>query len=304
MAKILITGGSGLVGKAISEILLRTKHQPIWLSRETGSFNGIKKFKWDIDKNYIDENAFEDVESIIHLAGAGIADKRWTPDYKKQILDSRIKSAELLFDHISKNNIKIKTLVGGSAIGIYGAVQSEKIFTEKDESGTDFLAKTCVQWEKSYEPFINAGVRTSIIRTGVVLSKNGGAYAKMVFPFKLGFGAAIASGKQYFPWVHINDIAGIFVHALLDQSVSGIFNGVSTELVNNTDFSRQLAKSYHKPFFLPNIPKFALKLAMGEGAVMVTEGVKISNKKIKESGYKFEFDSLEKALKDLAAKSS
>jgi hypothetical protein len=300
MAKILITGGSGLVGKAISEILLRNKHQPIWLSRETGSFNGIKKFKWNIDKNSIDEKAFEDVESIIHLAGAGIADKRWTPDYKKQILYSRIKSADLLFDHISKNNIKLKTLVGGSAIGIYGAVQSEKIFTEKDEPGTDFLAKTCVLWEKSYEPFINAGIRTSIIRTGVVLSKNGGAYAKMVLPFKLGFGAAIASGKQYFPWLHINDIAGIFVHALLDQNINGVFNAVSAEMVNNTDFSRQLAKSYHKPFFLPNIPKFALKLAMGEGAVMVTEGVKISNKKIKESGYKFEFDSLEKALKDLA----
>ena len=300
MAKILITGGSGLVGNAISERLLKTGHEPIWLSRESGSSKGIKKFKWDIAKNYIDEKAFEGVDSIIHLAGAGIADKRWTAEYKQQIIDSRVKSAELLFDHISKHNIKIKTLVGGSAIGYYGAIQSQKTFTEKDEPGTDFLAKTCVQWEKSYEPFINAGIRTSIIRTAVVLSKNGGAYAKMVPVFKLGFGAALASGKQYFPWIHINDIAGIYIHALFDQTIHGIYNATATEVPTNKDFSKQLAKSYNKPFFLPNVPKVLLKLAMGEGSVMVTEGIKISNQKIIDTGYKFEFDSIEKALKDLA----
>lgn len=302
MSKILITGGSGLVGKAISELLLKKDHEPVWLSRESGTFKGIKKYKWDISKNHIDENVFEGVESVIHLAGTGIADKRWTTSYKQQIIDSRVKSAELLFNHISKNNIKLKTLIGGSAIGYYGASQSEKIFTESDEPGTDFLAESCVLWEKSYQPYINAGIRTSIIRTGVVLSNQGGAYAKMAPAFKYGFGAALASGNQFFPWIHINDIAGVFVHTLFNETTNGIYNAVGAELITNNDFSKQLANSFNKPFFLPNVPKWALKLAMGEGAAMVTEGLKISNQKIIDSGYKFEFESLEKTLKDLAIK--
>jgi len=302
MAKILITGGSGLVGKAISELLLTKAHEPIWLSRESGTFKGIKKYKWDISKNYIDENAFDGVESVIHLAGTGIADKRWTSDYKKQIIDSRVKSAELLFNHISKNNIKLKTLIGGSAIGYYGASQNEKIFGESDESGTDFLAESCVLWEKSYQPFINAGIRTAIIRTGVVLSKHGGAYVKMAPAFKYGFGAGLATGKQFFPWIHINDVAGIFVHTLFNENTNGIYNAVGSELINNNDFSKQLAESFKRSFFLPNVPKWALKMAMGEGAMMVTEGLKISNQKIKDSGYNFEFTSVEKALKNLASK--
>jgi len=300
MAKILITGGSGLVGSVISSKLLQNNHQPVWLSREGGDFKGIKKFKWDIDKNYIDEKAFEGIDGIIHLAGAGIADKRWTTEYKKQIIDSRVKSSELLFETISKNKFPVKTFVGGSAIGYYGAIQSQKTYTENDKAGNDFLAETCVLWEKSYEPFIKAGIRTTIIRTGIVLSNKGGAYAKMAPAFKMGFGAALASGNQYFPWIHINDIAGIYIHALFNQNINGIYNAVSSESINNCDFSKQLARSFNKPFFLPNVPKFLLKMAMGEGAIMVTDGVKTSNQKIKDSGYKFEFDSVEVALKDLA----
>jgi uncharacterized protein (TIGR01777 family) len=299
MTKILITGGSGLVGKTVSELLLKKGHTVVWLSRESGNYKGITKFKWDISKKYIDEKAFEGVDSIIHLAGAGIADKRWTTEYKKQIIDSRVKSSELLFNYMSKNKFPIHTLVGGSAMGYYGAIQSEKLFLETDNAGTDFLAETCVLWEKSYEPFINSGIRTSIIRTGIVLSKQSGAYAKMAPAFKLGLGAAVASGEQYFPWIHINDIAKIFVHALLDQKVSGIYNGVASELITNKEFSKQLAKSFNKPFFLPNVPAFILKIVMGESSVMVTEGTKISNQKIKDSGFKFEFESLETALKSL-----
>lgn len=299
MSKILITGGSGSLGVVISELLLKTGHQLVWLSREAGNYKGITKFKWDISKNYIDEKAFEGVESIIHLAGTPIADKRWTHEYKKQIIDSRVKSSELIFDYVSKNKFPIRTLVGSSAMGYYGAIQSEKLFLETDNAGADFLAETCLLWEKSYEPFINSGIRTSIIRTGVVLSKQHGAYAKMAPAFKLGLGAALASGKQYFPWIHINDIAAMFVYALLNQNISGIYNGVASELITNKEFSRQLAKSFNKPFFLPNVPAFILKLVMGEGSVMVTEGIKISNKKIKDTGFKFEFESAETALKSL-----
>lgn len=299
MSKILITGGTGLLGKTISEILLKNDQKVVWLSREAGNYNGITKFKWDINKNYIDEKAFEGVESIIHLAGAPIANKRWTDSYKNEIIKSRVKSSELLFDHISKNNYPVKTFIGGSAMGYYGSGISEKIFTEDDAAGSDFLAETCSLWEKSYEPFIKKGIRTVIIRTGVVLSKHEGAYAKMAPAFKLGLGAAVASGKQYFPWIHINDITNMFIYALQNQNLQGIYNGVSSEFINNKDFSRQLAKSFNRSFFMPNIPGFLLKIAMGEGAIMVTGGVKISNKKIKETGFKFEFETAAEALQSL-----
>lgn len=299
MSKILITGGTGLLGKTISEILLKNGHTIVWLSREAGNYKGITKFKWDLSKNYIDEKAFEGVESIIHLAGAPIADKRWTDSYKKEIIDSRVKSSELLFNYISKNDYPVKTFIGGSAMGFYGSGISEKIFTEEDPAGFDFLAETCVLWEKSYEPFIEKGLRTVIIRTGVVLSKHEGAYAKMAPAFKFGLGAAVASGKQYFPWIHINDIANMFVYALQNQKIQGIYNGVSSEFINNKDFSRQLAVSFNRPFFMPNIPGLLLKTAMGEGAIMLTGGVKISNKKIKETGFKFEFETAKEALQSL-----
>ena len=300
MAKILITGGSGLVGKAISELLLKKNHQPVWLSREAGEFNGIKKFKWDISNNYINDKVFEGVDGIIHLAGTGIADKRWTADYKQQIIDTRVKSSKLLIDCILKNNYPISAFVGGSAIGYYGATQSPTLVSENTAAGHDFLAEAFIQWEKSYDPLINSPINTSIIRTGIVLSKHGGAYSKMIPPFKLGLGAALASGQQFFPWIHINDIAAIFVHALFNKQVTGAYNAVGTELVTSKEFSQQLAKSFNKPFFLPNVPKFILKMALGEGAIMVTEGLKISNQKIKESGFKFEFETLYAALYNLA----
>jgi uncharacterized protein len=299
MAKILITGGSGLVGSRISELLVKEGHQPCWLSRQEGESNGIRRYKWDLSKKYIDEKSFEDTEHIIHLAGSGIVDKRWTHSYKKEILDSRVKTSELLFDHISKNNYPIKTLVGGSAIGYYGALTSEHTFSEEDLPGHDFLGETCVLWEKSYDPFVSLGIRTVIIRTGIVLSQKGGAYAKMVKPFKFGLGAAIGSGNQYFPWIHIDDIAAIFVHALFHDALKGSYNATATEQITNKEFSRHLAISLRKPFFLPVLPAFLLKMALGERAITITEGVKINNSKLKNSGFLFRFDSLEAALNDL-----
>lgn len=296
MAKILITGGSGLLGRAISQLLLKEGHQPIWLSRSEGSENGIKTFTWNLVSRTIDEKAFEGVEHIIHLAGSGIVDKRWSLAYKKELLESRVKSSELLQDYILKTKCPLKSFVGGSAIGYYGAVENNHVFTEGDLPGRDFLAETCVNWEKSYLPLTTAGIRTSIIRTGIVLSKNGGAYAKMVFPFKLGLGAAVASGKQAFPWIHIDDIAALFVRALFDEKYSGIYNGVSSETTSNLEFSQQLAKSLKRPFFLPKVPAFILHLALGERAVTLTKGAFVSNQKIKESGFRFNYEQLSDAL--------
>lgn len=302
MAKVLISGGSGLLGRAISDILLKNNYEVAWLSREEGSYNSIKKMKWNIDENYIDERAFENVEHIIHLAGAGIADKRWTNAYKKEILDSRIRSSQLIYNYTTKLNIKVKTLVGASAVGFYGARSSEELVNENEKPINDFLSRTCLAWENSYLPFKELGIRTPIIRIGVILSNNGGAYKKMVPPFKFNLGCSIGSGKQYFPWIHINDVANIFVHALKNELLKETYNAVGSEHVNMNTFSKQLAKSIHRFTFLPNVPTFVLKMVLGESHLMVTEGLKISNQKIKDAGFKFEFENLSDALTNLASK--
>jgi uncharacterized protein (TIGR01777 family) len=281
--------------------LIKNKHEPVWLGREEGNFNGIKKFRWDPAQHYTDEKAFEGVEIVIHLAGAAITDKRWTAKYKKEIIDSRVKSSALLFDYISKHNYPVRTLVGASAVGYYGARQSNKLFTENDGPGNDFLAECCTLWENSYKSFIASGMRTTIFRTGIVLSKNGGAYPTLSRPFKSGVGVALASGKQYLPWIHINDLAAMYVNAALNNTMNGVYNAVAPELVTNKQFSKQLAKSLHRPFFLPNVPKVLLQLALGESAIAITEGLKISSQKIKEAGFTFEFENLPQALDDLAA---
>jgi uncharacterized protein len=301
MAKILITGGSGLLGKAISDLLIRSNHLPVWLSRSGDESGPVKKYKWDLEKQYIDEKAFENTEYVIHLAGAGIAEKRWTRTYKDEILASRVKSSALLHACITKNGYGIKTLVGGSAIGYYGARQSDTIIHEHEHAGSDFLAQTCALWEKSYQPFARIGIRTPVIRTGVVLSNNGGAYQKLSPVFRAGFGAAIADGRQYFPWIHINDIAAIFVFALFKENMNGVYNGVSSELIDNKNFSEKLARSFNKRLILPNIPSAALHLVMGKRALMLTEGLKISNHKIKVAGFEFQFENMEGALRELAA---
>jgi uncharacterized protein len=300
MAKILITGGSGLVGHTISELLLEMGHKPCWLSREAGSWRGIQKYKWSLDKKYIDLHAFDDVESVIHLAGAGIVDKRWTRDFKKEIIDSRVKSTELLWETVSKNTIQLKSFVGASAVGYYGSESSDYEFTEMDLPGRDFLAKTCIEWENSYKPFSRSNIRTTIIRTGIVLSEKGGAYAKMLPAFKFGLGAGVGKGSQFFPWIHINDLANIFIQGALNPAIQGVYNAAATESVTNHEFSKMLAESLRRPFFLPNIPEFVLKLALGERAIALTSGLKISNEKIKATGFKFEFDNLKEALNDLS----
>lgn len=300
MAKILITGGTGLVGSAISKRLMNEGHEVLFLSREAGETKGIIKYKWDVKSGYIDLNAFEGVEAVIHLAGSGIVDKAWTEAYKKEILDSRVKSSELLFKTIQKNKFPIKTLIGGSAIGYYGSSMSDHVFKEEDIAGDDFMGRVCLAWENSYKAFTAAGIRTCIIRTGIVLSKNGGAYPKMLLPFKLGLGSPFGSGKQSFPWIHINDLAGIFIYALKHENLHGTFNAVASEVLTNKDFSHKLAQSLNRPYFMPAVPLFLLKLILGERVVTISTGLKISNQKIKEAGYVFEFDAADKALAELA----
>ena len=302
MAVILISGGTGLVGKALSNLLLSKGHEVRILSRNPKSTNNIKSFYWDVEKNEIDEKAFDGVEHIVHLAGSGIADKRWTNARKQDIVDSRVNSIILITSILKKKNIQLKSFVGASAIGIYGMTTSEKIFTETDKGQNDFLSQSCIQWENTYQEIQTLSNKNCIIRIGVVLSKDGGALKRLLPLFNLGLGSAVGSGKQYMPWIHINDLVSVFHEALFNSNYNGIYNAVSSEESTNQSFSKQLAKSLSKPFFLPNVPSFALKLVFGELANVLLEGSRVNSKKLIDTGFQLRFPSLNEALKDLVSK--
>jgi len=302
MAIILISGGTGLVGKALTKRLLSEGHEVRVLSRNPQSSSQLKSFYWNLEKNEIDEKAFDGVEHIVHLAGSGIADKRWTDARKQDIIDSRVNSMKLITEVVKKKNIQLKSFVGASAIGIYGMTTSEKIFTETDKGANDFLTQSCGQWENSYQQIQALSNKNCIIRIGVVLSKDGGALKRLLPLFQFGLGSAVGSGKQYMPWIHIDDLVSVFYEALFNSNYSGIYNAVSPEETTNQSFSKQLAKSLSKPFFLPNVPAFALKLLFGEMANVLLEGSRVSNQKIINNGFHFQYTTLSEALMGIVSK--
>lgn len=302
MAVILISGGTGLVGKALFNHLLSKGHEIRILSRNPKSTNNIKSFYWHVEKNEIDEKAFDDVEHIVHLAGSGIADKRWTDARKQEIIDSRVNSMKLISSIVKKKNIQLKSFVGASAIGIYGMITSDKIFSENDKGQDDFLSQSCMQWENAYQEIQTLSNKNCIIRIGVVLSKDGGALKRLMPMFQLGLGSAVGSGKQYMPWIHIDDLVSVFQEALFNSNYSGIYNAVSSEEISNQAFSKQLAKSLSKPFFLPNVPAFILKLMFGEMANVLLEGSRVSSQKLTDNRFQFQFPTLNEALKAIVSK--
>jgi uncharacterized protein (TIGR01777 family) len=299
MAKILISGGSGLIGKAISKLLIQNNHQVVWLSREAGYWEGIQKYKWDWKTNQMDENALQGVDVVINLAGAGIVTKAWTKKYKQEILDSRVKSTNLLIKSIQKNNIHLKSFIGASAVGFYGADMSKDVFQENSGAGDDFLANTCKKWENAYKPLNRLTDQFVVIRIGIVLDRNGGAYPKMAMPFKLGIGSALGSGKQLLPWIHLEDLCRMFLFFIDQPSLSGTYNAVSSEIASNRYFSELLANSFKKPILLPNVPIFILKLLLGERHITITRGLIISNQKILNTGFKFIHTELRAVLNQL-----
>ncbi|MBI9042141.1 TIGR01777 family oxidoreductase [Lutibacter sp.] len=297
MASILVTGGTGLIGKHLCNLLSKKGHKVLILSRN--SSNNPNVFKWDIENNYIDENAIKNIDFIIHLAGEGIADKRWTSDRKKLLIKSRVASANLLFKKVKELNPNLKGFISASGIGYYGAITSEEIFDENSASGNDFLSTICVQWEEASLQFNLLNIRTVLLRTGVVLTKKGGALEIIIMPIKFGLGAALGSGKQYMPWIHIDDLCEMYLQAIENTKLKGIYNAVAPEHCTNNTLSKAIAKVLNKPFFLPNIPAFLLKIVLGKLSCILLEGSKVSSKKIEETGFKFQFSNLNDALKNL-----
>ncbi|MDX5404243.1 MAG: TIGR01777 family oxidoreductase [Bacteroidota bacterium] len=298
MKTILISGGTGTIGQHITAKLLSFGFQVRFLStRRNYRKEGVETFHWDPSKYSMDRRSLEGTDAIIHLAGASIS-KRWTQNYKEEIYNSRIQSTDTLYRALKEGNPGVKHFISTSAVGYYPS-HPTKIYHEDDSPGTDFLSAVCHHWEEHARLIGDLGIREARLRVGFVLDKDSGALQKMALPVKFGLGAPIGSGQQYIPWIHLEDVANMFIHLLTHPELTGPFNGVGPESVKNRDLMKSIAKVLHRPMFLPPVPGFLLKLVMGQMATLALMSTRVSNEKIAGSGFSYQFSTLEEALKDL-----
>lgn len=299
-SKILITGGTGLVGTRLSEKLAQMGHTVTHLSRRANPNAKYPAFKWDIEKGEIDPEALQ-VDHIIHLAGAGVGDEKWTEKRKKVIYDSRVDSTQLLHDKVKEAGIKLKSFLCASAIGYYGMDTGDQLLTESSPGADDFLAKVTHDWEAAAAGFKALDIPLTYLRIGVVFSSQGGALVKMAQPVKFGVGAALGSGRQYISWIHIDDICDMIIW-LIDNKKEGIYNGVAPNPLTNAEITKAIAQTLKKPLFLPPVPAFVLKLMLGEMSSIALGGNKVSAQKLQDEGFKFQFDDIRSALSDIYKK--
>lgn len=295
--KILITGGTGLIGRRLTAMLLEEGNSVVHLSRSAKGT--VPTFQWDVKNKTIDDRAFEDVDVIIHLAGAGIGDKRWTAKRKREILDTRVASTQLLFETIKKLPKRPTTFISASGIAFYGLTDKKAKYTEKDEQGSGFLADVVRDWESAADQFSALGLRVVKIRTGLVLSREGGALKPMTIPVKYYFGSPLGSGKQPMSWIHIDDLCRIYMEVIKSDEMQGAYNAVTTNVVSNKTFTKQLGKALKKPIILPAVPEFALRLVLGEMADLIVTGTTVYPERLLDSGFRFQFESLETALAEI-----
>lgn len=294
--KILITGGSGLLGSSLTQKLLSENIDVVHLTREKNSKNDVKNYLWNWGKNEIDERCFNGITHIIHLAGAGIAEKAWTQKRKNTIVKSRVLTARLLHSKIESLNIDLKAFISASAVGFYGAQVSEKEFNESDVSYEDFMGNCCKQWENAADLFIPIS-RVVKLRLGVILDKDFGALPRIARMIKNRIGSPLGTGNQYMPWIHIDDAVEIFYKAIRNNEYSGVYNAVSTENITNSILTKSVGRVLNRKIWLPNVPSFILRFLYGEMSDTILKGVKVSNKKIKNLGFKFKYNKIDEALK-------
>ncbi len=296
--KILITGGTGLIGTEISKLLLTEEHEVVYLSRKPGRNKlGIMEYGWDPDKGTLDERAWEGVTAVINLAGAPL-NKRWTASYKSEILRSRVDSTRLLFNSAQKHAIRLNAFVSASAVNYYPH-SYERLYTEDAAPGSDFLSMVCQKWEQEAQNFEQLDIRTVRCRIGIVLSRKGGALAEIIKPAKFGLGAPLGNGKQWQSWIHIEDVARAFVEVLEDDTYQGPVNVVAPTPVSNRELSRLTAEALSKPHFVPAVPALALKLALGEMATIVLASAKADNAVLREHDFSYRHAHLKEALQNL-----
>lgn len=298
--KILITGATGLVGNELVSLLLQngeTVHYLTTNKKKIESQSNYKGFYWNPEQGIIDENCFIGVEAIIHLAGANIG-KRWTKNYKQEIIESRILSSNLLFKSLKDFPHEVKQIVSASAVGIYPD-NLKKLYSENDkEVDNSFLGNVVVKWEESIDKFKLLNIKVCKLRTGLVLSNKGGALMEMLKPIKYGAGAPFGSGKQVQSWIHIHDLAELYYFAV-KNSWQGVFNAVAPNPVTNKQLTEEIATAIKRPIIIPTIPKFLMKLVLGEMHIMLFTSQNVSAQKASDNGFVFKYKLIDKALKHL-----
>jgi len=298
---ILITGGSGLIGKSLTDELLKQGYTVSHLSRGKGRDSRIKTYQWNVEQGLIDENCLNGVDSIIHLAGAGIADKRWTKKRKKLLIDSRTQSIGLLYDLIKRKPNLVKNILSASATGYYSN-RGDELLTEDSLPAKDFLGYCCTVWEQAVDKGKELNLRVVKLRTGVVLSRKGGALPPLSLPIKLGAGTALGTGRQWIPWIHIRDAVDMYLHVLENNSIQGVYNMVAPNPVTNKQLTKAVAKQLRRPYWLPNVPSFILRTLLGQMSLVVLGSTRVSAKKIESTNFKFNYPLLADALKELYGK--
>jgi len=296
---VMITGGSGLIGRYLTSALLSGGYNVSHLSRKSHRSDKVTVHMWDPKKGYIETDGLEGVDYLIHLAGANIGERLWSAARKDEIMHSRINSARLLHETITYTGVPLKAFISASAVGFYGSETSDRIFKEEDTPGTDFLGITCRRWEEAAELFEKSGIRTVKIRTGVVLEKSDSALSKLMLPGKFGLLLKTGNGRQYMPWIHISDLCGIYLKAIADTGMSGSYNAVAPQQVTHTEFMKVLGEVMKRPVLKPSVPSLIIKAVLGEMSDVILKGSRVSPGKIINAGYRFNFASLHAALNDV-----
>ena len=298
-----------MIGNELTKHLSARGYQIMILTREVPgnkSHNGSVSYAvWDVNKQMIDKEAVQKADFIIHLAGAGVVDKKWTEAYKAEIRNSRTKSSALLIDALRKNENKVQAVISASAIGWYGEDPSlrREGFIESDEHAAGFLGETCKMWEESIEPVTEFGKRLVKLRLGIVLSNTGGALVEFKRPLHFGIAGILGSGKQVISWIHIDDLCRIFIEAIENTRLSGVYNAVAPKPVTNKVLTLQLAQAMRGKFSIPlHVPGFVLKLMLGTRSIEVLKSTTVSSDKIRKAGFQFNYPSIEEAIKELCSK--
>lgn len=302
MSNILIAGGTGLLGMRLSHLLKEKGHQVFHLSRKQNLNATFPAYQWDLEKQFIDPAVMEKAEVIINLAGAGVADARWTDARKQLIIDSRVDSALLLKSFIENKKTPARTYISASAVGYYGN-RGNQLLKETDPPGEEgFLAESVIAWEKAIDQVAETGIRTVAFRIGIVLSTKGGALEKMLLPFNFFNGTYFGDGSMYYSWIHIDDIANMFIEAVDNEAYSGYYNGVGPHPATNKEIILACKKALGKPAIILPAPAIVLRTAMGEMADMILDSTRVSSEKIERAGFRFQFPELMPAIKDLLAR--
>jgi len=305
MDTVLITGGTGLVGRALSRLLTEVGYRVIILSRHSGTSSDnplISYAQWDIARQTIDVAAVQQADYIVHLAGANVADKRWTSSRKKEIMNSRTKSSELLHDTLAKHSNKVKKVISASATGYYGEDQGHA-FVESDPPANDFLGTTVVAWEESVLKMKQLGKKVVLLRTGIALSPEGGALKEFYKPLRFGFATILGNGDQYISWIHLHDLTRLYLSAIVNHELEGIYNAVAPNPVQHKKLVMTMAQVAKGKSFLPlHVPGFALKLGLGEMSVELLKSVNVSSSKIEQTGFVFSYPDITSAMENFFPK--